>query len=151
MASKRKLIRDDILTALRGIDAGAGYNHTVKFVSDKHEQLGKLRQDQFPAVFVTYGGPETSEFATVDGSYIDATVRFMLFCYLKVERGRSEMDEADDLIEDIKKALYADIFRGGSAESTLIETVTVDSVSEFPYVSIDMGVKCQYSHVNTTP
>jgi len=151
MASKRTFIRNSILTALTGIDKGAGYNHTVKFVSDKREQLNKLRQDQFPAVFVTYGAPETSGFDTVDGGYIDVTLRFMLFCFLKVERGLSEMDEADGLIEDIKKALYADMFRGGNAESTLVESVTADAVSEFPYVTIDIGITCGYSHVNTTP
>lgn len=151
MASKRKLIRDDVLTVLDTIDTGAGYNHTVKFVSDKREQLNKLRQDQFPAVFVTYGGPETSTFQTIDGGYIEAVLPLMLFCYLKVERGKSEMDEADALVEDIKKALYADIFRGGNADSTLVASVDADAASEFPYVSVDIMVEVRYLHKNITP
>jgi hypothetical protein len=144
MAGKRKPIRQDIIKALKKIDKGQGYNHTVGLVDDKKHVVENMKDHQFPGIFVIYGSPETSEFETVGAEYIDSKLHFMLLGTLKVKKGDSEADAADDFVQDVKKALYEDMFRDGQAEGTIVNFVDVDTISALPTVFIDIGVLVEY-------
>lgn len=151
MASSRLKIKDDLVSALQGIDGGQGYNHEVKLVSEKRSPLEKMRHDQFPAIFLVYGPPETSEFSTADAGYIDSVINYQIIAVLRIERGQNEVDEGENFIEDIKKALYTDIFRGNNADQTLVKTVDLDTITEAPYVICTIGVEVRYQHERSVP
>ena len=144
MAGTRKPIRQDIIKALKKIDKGQGYNHTVKLVDDKKHVVENMKEHEFPGIFVVYGSPETAEFETAGEEYIGYKLHFMLMGNLKVKKGDSEADAADDFVQDVKKALYADRFRDGQAEGTIVNSVDVDTISALPLVFVDIGVLVEY-------
>lgn len=150
MAGSRKAIRDDIIAALKNIKTGAGYTHTVKYVDDKRRSLNALKPHDYPAIFATYGAPETIETSTMGDEYTENTLSFLLVCFIKQVKGRSEADDGDAFIDDIKKALVVDRFRGqgvdgNNAEGTFIKSIEMDTMSMLDTTTIDIIVEVPYT------
>lgn len=116
MAHVRKLIRDNVTTALTGLSITGSNVFKTRVIP--------LDKTKLPAICV-YANNETTEYGTINPPRTQMrTLELTAEVYVK---GTSDVDDSLDAISvELEEALYTDLTRGGYAKDTKITSFVSD-------------------------
>ncbi len=149
--SIREKILVNIETTLAGIQGAPTYNNT--FVSGSVQRFKQRGNSKAvcPCMIIT-AAPEEKEFGP-DPYY---TNRFSVGVEVYISQSEEDADDTDpelnSLLDDIIKALMADVTRGGNARETAIKNITPFILIENqPYAGLIIEVEILYLHLINDP
>ncbi len=151
MASKRELILDNIVTALAAISTGSGYNFTIGEAALGLKHFAAVPEDKFPAAYVAGADEDRGNSAQAQ---FKSLVQVSIIAYVRTANADDTAQLERDLskfIEDVTKALYVDITRGGIATFTEVRGIKTDKGSWSPFAGCEIIVACDYRSANSTP
>jgi len=115
MAHTRKLIRDNIVSALTGLSTVGN----KVYVSHVYQ----LNSSNLPGI-VIYTGSEESQYATISlPRTINRSLQVNVEIYVKGVANYD--DDIDQITLEVENALYGDLTRGGYAQDTKVVSVDV--------------------------
>ena len=115
MADVTETILENIKTAVNGIDGTGSYNVNLITVERRLKHWATMNNSEFPAAFILYEGESFAPSTMVRNQFSDFTVSIV--CFLHISDGVLET-QITNLREDVLRALFTDITRGGNAIDT---------------------------------
>lgn len=157
--STRTRIIENIKTTLAAIAPAGGYNLTAGEVKRAMKQFGAVPEDVLASgKFAAYlaGADEkrrNSAQRTFSGECLVSIVGYVKTAAAADEdTGRENLEsDLDKMIEDITKALFVDVSRGGYAVTTEITDIDTDKGSFHPFAAAEMLVRVEYRAGVTAP
>ena len=141
-------ILENLKTTFETITVANGYNVTVKQVSRDLVAPSQLSDSNFPSIFIT-PVRETPDHMSYQNT------RNVLMVLLTIDVSATSNDIAattlEKLFQDIRKALYVNINRGGLAESSLAGETRVNKGTYAPLASGEMDIEIAYRHPRGEP
>jgi ABC-type iron transport system FetAB permease component len=150
--SKRKTILNYLRdTVLPKIVTASGYNTSVQTIQRGLKEIDALPVSGFPAVFVARS-TENRENISIGGGLFQSKMSVVIVGYVKNESGTSGlMEQVDDLIEDVTKAIETDLTLGGKANWSEIKSVASDDGDMMPYAAFALTLEVTYTIEGATP
>lgn len=143
MAHVRKLIRDNIVTALTGLTTTGSKVYASR--------VYPITAANLPGI-VVYTESEAVEYATITRPRtLMRTISFSVEAYVK---GVSNYDDTIDTVcSEIEQALYTDVTRGGYAKDTIVSSMEVQYMGEGdqPVATATMQVNVEYVTLEGAP
>lgn len=137
MAHVRKLIRDNIETALTGLATTGGNVYQTR--------VYPLAEDRLPGIAI-FTKSESTDYATVNPPRTQ--IRTLVVTVEIYVKGVSNFDDTLDAIAvEVEEALYTDRTRGGYAKDTRIISFDADfsGDGDQPVAQATLDVECEYT------
>lgn len=149
--SVRESIRQNIITTLRNITTGNGYQNNLASSQVQAWNPNGNSKNTVPLLVVNIGPDEN-----LQEKNILVTIKMPVWIDVYTRHSEGAANDADkvlnDLIWDIKKALQADHTRGGFAvDTTSPEAIPFETVEGEPHIGIQMSFEVHYRHLNNDP
>jgi hypothetical protein len=153
MASRRENILENIRTTLASITTGNGYNTDIVKVT-RAVRRPDLRIVDFtdnPQAFVIDGPEALVEMTNKHMAAIVGKDDGGLLVEIYVIMSSSSSTTINALIEDVKKAIYADTTRGGYAIHTKLPHNEIQYDRDYPYNTVIFSCRVLYDYPADTP
>jgi hypothetical protein len=145
-ASLRKQIIENIILTLAEKIGGDDYNHDLNEKSVSSRTLPVEKCPTYPYISVN-GSTERKEDERESQMYAYMTV--VLWLYVKGDK--DSMNQLEDLIQDVEKAMYIDHTRGDLAVNTVATGIETDNGWLQPYGWAQFTFEIQYRYFYGSP
>ena len=109
-----ELALDNLKSQLEAIAVGSGYRNTVATVTTEALDPEAVRRDYstgLPAISLFHAD---TTYTLLPGLIENASMRVLALCYLDAYGAEARKQAAEDIADDVKRAIYADITLGGN-------------------------------------
>lgn len=143
--TKRQAILDNVATTLAAITVANGYRTTITQVERVIREWSDVKAGNRP--WLGFGpNPEAPESVIhAPSNRLDHELEIIIAGVVEAESGAAKTAAMSDLIDDLIKALYTDIRRGGNAISTMLLDLATDEIHPDTHNS-DGGTAYLLSH-----
>ena len=151
MANKRQTILEAIETAMNTIDGTGDFETTVQTVVLGPVDVNSRRGGDLPLIEV-FGGPEENSPHQMPRQ-IESELEVHVIGLQKVANDAEKEDEANKLIADVKRAIYADRSLGLGASNVLdayVRTATPLETEQTSMVLTAMVIVVRYVHTTAS-